>query len=79
MESTAKQKVPEPAARPSTPSVMLTAFDVPTMTTTAKTTQPTWPRLMPMHVGPGERQRSRRVRPVHRQLGEGEAHSDLRS
>ncbi len=27
--------------------MMLTAFDVPTITSTAKTTHPTWPRLMP--------------------------------
>ena len=45
--STAKQNVEAPAASPSTPSVMLTAFDVPTMTSTAKTTHPTWPRSMP--------------------------------
>ena len=45
--STAKQNVEAPAASPSTPSVMLTAFDVPTMTTTAKTTQPIWPRSTP--------------------------------
>ena len=45
--STAKQNVEAPAASPSTPSVMLTAFDVPTMTSTAKTTHPTCPRLIP--------------------------------
>ena len=45
MESTAKQKVPEPAASPSTPSVMFTALEVPTMTRTAKTTHPTWPEV----------------------------------
>ncbi len=48
IERTKKQNVPEPAARPSTPSVMLTAFDAPTMTSTAKMTQPTFPMLMPM-------------------------------
>ena len=36
MESTAKQNVPDPAASPSTPSVMFTALDEPTMTRTAK-------------------------------------------
>ena len=41
MARTAKQNVEAPAARPSTPSVMFTAFDVPTMTNTAKTTHPT--------------------------------------
>ena len=39
MESTAKQNVPAPAASPSTPSVMFTALDDPTMTSTAKITQ----------------------------------------
>ena len=48
MERTAKQNVPDPAANPSTPSVMFTALEVPTMTTTANTTQPTEPRLIPM-------------------------------
>src|ERR1700685_472924 len=48
IESTAKQKVPDPAARPSTPSVMFTALDAPTMTTTANTIQPTGPRLTPI-------------------------------
>ena len=47
MESTAKQNVPDPAASPSTPSVMFTALDVPTMTRTAKITHTTWPRLIP--------------------------------
>jgi hypothetical protein len=41
MESTAKQNVPAPAASPSTPSVMLTALDAPTITSTAKMTQTT--------------------------------------
>ncbi len=48
MDSTAKQNVPEPAARPSTPSVMLTALDAPTITITAKSTQSHSPRSMPM-------------------------------
>ena len=44
---TAKQKVAEPEARPSSPSVRFTALAVPTMITTAHTIQPTWPRSMP--------------------------------
>ncbi len=44
---TAKQKVDDPAARPSTPSVRLTALEVPTMTTTAKITHPTCPSSIP--------------------------------
>ena len=47
IESTAKHKLAEPAARPSRPSVRLTALEVPTRTNTAKTTQPTWPRCQP--------------------------------
>ena len=70
MERTAKQNVPDPAASPSTPSVMFTAFDVPTMTSTAKIDPADLPEVDPDGVGPGERQRGRRVGPVHRQLGE---------
>ena len=46
--NTAKEKVADPAARPSTPSVMFTALDAATMTTTAQITQPVWPEWMPM-------------------------------
>ena len=48
MDRTAKQNVPAPAARPSTPSVMFTALDEPTITTTAKITHTTSPRSTPM-------------------------------
>ena len=45
IDSTAKQNVPDPAASPSTPSVMLTALDVPTMTRTAKIDPPDLPEV----------------------------------
>ena len=47
MESTPKQKVADPAARPSRPSVRLTAFDVATMTIAARRNQPADVRLHP--------------------------------
>ncbi len=72
IESTKKQNVPEPAARPSTPSVMLTAFDVPTMTRTAKMTQPDLPHVDADGVGAGEREGSRGVGPLHGEDGEGQ-------
>ena len=53
MESTAKQNVPEPAARPSTPSVMFTALDAPTMTSTAKTHPADRPEIDADGVGRG--------------------------
>ena len=48
IDSTAKQNVPDPAANPSTPSVMFTALEAPTMTRTAKITQSTEPMSIPM-------------------------------
>src|SRR5271170_5631733 len=47
MASTPKQNVEEPAARPSRPSVKLTALDVPTMTKTASTIHPVAVRFQP--------------------------------
>ena len=41
-------------------------------------TQPTWPRLMPMRVDSGERERRGGVRPMHGQQGEGERAHQLR-
>ena len=43
----AKLKMDDPAASPSRPSVRLTALLKPTITTTAKITQPTLPRSIP--------------------------------
>ena len=78
IERTKKQNVPDPAARPSTPSVMLTALDAPTMTSTAKTIQPTFPMLIPMADGAGEREGGRGVGPFHGQDGEGQGAQQLR-
>ena len=47
MARTEKQNVDEPAANPSRPSVRFTAFDVPTITSTAKTIQPALPSCQP--------------------------------
>ena len=43
----AKQKVAEPEASPSSPSVRFTALAVPTITKTAHTIHPTLPRSIP--------------------------------
>ena len=61
----ANTSVAEPAARPSIPSVRFTAFDAPTITTTATTNQT---RLAEVQVElAGERQARRDVDPAQRE------------
>ena len=77
MARQAKQKVDDPAARPSSPSVRFTALAAAAMMTVAHTTHSAGAHVQPERVVAGERQGGRGVGPVHGQQGEEQAQADL--
>ncbi len=73
----AKANAEEPEARPSRPSVRLTAFMAPTITRTAKITQPDFAELQPERVVPRERKMRVHSQPFDGNDGEGKCHHEL--